>query len=262
MKGHNASAIGAPTLALMLALTLALAAALSGGVASAATVSMAFGDNLPPYILAQQDAGIEVEIVRAALAQRGHVLQARYLPMGRIPLMFKSRQVDAIMMDVGEDMAPFGGHYALPPVLYDNVFITLKRSRLEIRAPQDLRGHTVMSFVGAAKRYPDWLQPLQHTGAYVESNHQEVQPMLLALGRYEVVLSDRSIFQYYALQQHLKDPSFVLPPVQQHAFTVADPKNYRPVFRDPAIRDDFNAGLAYLHKSGRYRAIYDKYLKN
>ena len=260
MEGRNTGAIRAPKLALVLG--LALAAGLAGSAACAATVSMAFGDNLPPYILPQQDAGIEVEIVRAALAHRGHVLRARYLPMGRIPLMFKSRQVDAIMMDVGEDMAPLGGHYALPPVLYDNVFITLKRSRLAIHAPQDLRGHTVMSFVGAAKRYPDWLQPLQHGGAYVESNHQEVQPLLLALGRYEVVLSDRSIFQYYALQQRLKDPSFVMPPVEQHAFTVVDPDNYRPVFRDAAIRDDFNAGLDYLRKTGRYRAIYDKYLKN
>jgi polar amino acid transport system substrate-binding protein len=243
-----------------LAAGLALAAALAP--AHAALVSMAFGDNLPPYILAAEDAGIEVDIVRAALAYRGHVLQARYLPMARIPPSFKAGQVDAIMMDVGEDMAPFGGHYAAPPVLYDNVFITLKRSRLAIRAPQDLRGHTVMSFVGAAKRYPEWLQPLQPGGTYVESNHQEVQPLLLALGRYDVVLSDRSIFQYYVLQQRRKEPGFVMPPVEQHEFTHADPSNYRPVFRDPAVRDDFNAGLEHLRKTGRYRAIYDKYLKN
>lgn len=251
-------------LAAALAAVLAGAAVAGpGGATSPATVSMAFGDNLPPYILVNEDAGIEVEIVRAALAYRGHVLQARYLPMGRIPLSFKSGQVDAIMMDVGEDMAPYGGHYATPPVLYDNVFISLKRNRLAIRAPADLRGHTVMSFIGAARRYPDWLQPLQDgSGNYVESNHQEVQPALLALGRYEVVLSDRSIFQYYVVRQQRKEPGFVMPETEQHAFTVADPQNYRPVFRDPVVRDDFNAGLEYLRKTGRYRAIYDKYLKN
>jgi polar amino acid transport system substrate-binding protein len=50
--------------------------------------------------------------------------------------------------------------------------------------------------------------------------------------------------------------------VDEHSVIQADPNDYRPVFRDAAIRDDFNAGLAHLHKSGRYRAIYDKYLKD
>ncbi|MDR7305303.1 hypothetical protein [Rhodoferax saidenbachensis] len=35
---------------------------------------------------------------------------------------------------------------------------------------------------------------------------------------------------------------------------------YRPVFRDAKIRDDFNAGLAALKKSGHFKAIYQKYL--
>lgn len=239
--------------------SLALALA---GPAGAATVSMAFGDNLPPFIMADRDAGIEVEVVRAALAYRGHVLQARYLPMGRIPLAFKGRTVDAIMMDVGEDMTRHGGHYGAAPVVYDNVFYTLQRSGLRIRRPQDLLGHSVISFVGAAARYPAWLQAPSRTRDYVESNHQEAQPQLLALGRYEVVLSDRSIFQYYTRQLRKRQPGFVMPALDEHSFIRADPDDYRPVFRDAAIRDDFNAGLAQLHKSGRYRAIYDKYLKD
>jgi len=232
------------------------------GPAGAATVSMAFGDNLPPFILAGQDAGIEVEVVRAALAYRGHVLQARYLPMGRIPLAFRARTVDAIMMDVGEDMAREGGHYGVAPVVYDNVFYTLASRKLRIRTPQDLQGHSVNAFVGAAARYPAWLQPLVHSRDYVESNRQEVQPQLLALGRYEVVLSDRIIFQYYTRLLQKRQPGFVMPAVDEHSFVHANPDDYRPVFRDAAIRDDFNAGLAQLHKSGRYRAIYDKYLKD
>ncbi len=38
--------------------------------------------------------------------------------------------------------------------------------------------------------------------------------------------------------------------------------NYRPVFRSKKIRNDFNLGLAWLKKSGRYNEIYDKYLSN
>ncbi|WP_317201623.1 ABC transporter substrate-binding protein [Janthinobacterium sp.] len=233
---------------------------LAGG-AGGATVSMAFGDNLPPYILAASHSGIELDIVREALAYRGHVLLPRYLPMGRIAFSFIEGQVDAIMMDVGEDMAPYGGHYAAPPVLYENFLFTLKRRHLRLRKPEDLKGLNIMAFVGAAKRYPEWLKALSRTPTYAERNNQAVQPLLLALGRYDAVLSDRTIFQYFSLLQQRADPGFLAPAVDEQALTPTDPRDYRPVFRDAAIRDDFNAGLEQLRKNGRYKAIYDKYLK-
>jgi polar amino acid transport system substrate-binding protein len=49
--------------------------------------------------------------------------------------------------------------------------------------------------------------------------------------------------------------------VEEHAFTVANPMDYRPVFRSRQVRDDFNAGLKHMKETGRVQAIYDKYLK-
>ncbi|MDL2354454.1 MAG: transporter substrate-binding domain-containing protein [Pseudomonadota bacterium] len=228
--------------------------------AGAATVRMAFGDNLPPYILVDSSAGIEVDIVREALAYRGHVLEPVFTPMGRIPLMFIGAKVDAIMMDVGQDMTAAGGFYGEPPVLYDNVLFTLAARHLQLRRPGDLDKLFVMSFVGAAIRYPDWLGRHQRTPLYVERNNQAVQPRLLALGRYDAVVSDRTIFAYYARQQERADPRFRMPAVDEHQLPPADPRAYRPVFNDATVRDDFNAGLAWLRKSGRYAAIYQRYL--
>jgi polar amino acid transport system substrate-binding protein len=37
--------------------------------------------------------------------------------------------------------------------------------------------------------------------------------------------------------------------------------DYRPVFHDKKVRDDFNLGLAHIRATGAYQAIYDKYLK-
>lgn len=221
---------------------------------------MAFGDNLPPYILVRSSSGIEVDIVREALAYRGHVLQPMYLPMGRIPVTFTSGKADAIMMDVGQDMQPAGGQYGDAPVVYDNVLFTLARRNLSLKQPADLRKLWVMSFVGAARRYPGWLGPLEHKRYYVEDNNQAVQPLLLALGRYDVVVCDRTIFTYYSRQQQKADPAFRMPAVDAHVLPAADARAYRPVFRSAAVRDDFNAGLAYLRKTGRYRAIYQRYL--
>jgi polar amino acid transport system substrate-binding protein len=237
----------------LLLLTIALPA-------GAANVRMAFGDNLPPYILVSSGSGIEVDIVREALAYRGHVLEPVFMPMGRIPVTFVAGKTDAIMMDVGQDMQPAGGHYGDAPVVYDNVLLTLARRRLSLKQPADLRKLWVMSFVGAAKRYPDWLGQLEHKRYYVEHNNQSVQPLLLALGRYDVVVCDRTIFTYYSRQQQKADPTFRMPAVDQHPLPAADARAYRPVFRSAAVRNDFNAGLAYLRKSGRYAAIYRHYL--
>lgn len=234
---------------------------LAAGSASAADVTMAFGDSLPPYILPESDAGIELEVVRAALAYRHHVLVPRYLPMADIGGAFRARAVDAVMMDVGEELGKAGGHYGAPPVIYDNVFITLKNRGLQIRKPADLERLSVIAFVGAGARYPSWLAKGGQAGRHKERNNQAMQPVLLNLGRYDVVLSDRNIYKYHELQERKRNAAFRALPVEEHVFTVEDPRHYRPVFRDPAIRDDFDAGLRQLKKSGRHQAIYDKYLK-
>ncbi|WP_198939312.1 ABC transporter substrate-binding protein [Motiliproteus sp. MSK22-1] len=238
-------------------LTIAL---LSPGLpVAAADVRMSFGEKIPPFCFPETDSGIELEVIGEALAHRGHVLKPSYFPLARIPLAFKTGYVDASMTDLGEDLTHFGGHYGNPAVWYDNVFITLKEKNLTISKPEDLRGLTVLSFQGAIKRYPEWLQPVKDAGNYREENNQFLQALTLVRGRYDVVLSDRTIFKYnYARLK--KGISGELNPVQEHRFVTLNLMDYRPVFRDKNIRDDFNAGLQHLRKTGRIQKIYDKYL--
>lgn len=227
--------------------------------ARGAEVTMAFGDRIPPFCFPEDNSGIELEVIGEALAFRGHVLKPFYFPFARIPLAFKAHKVDAAMSDAGEDMLPFGAHYGDSAVVYDNVFITLRSRHLQIRSPADLRGLTVISFQGAAKRYPKWLDAVVQAGKFYEQNDQAIQVRTLNLGRYDVVLSDRTIFKYFTRQTEY-ELGKELNPVEEHAFTEIKPEDYRPLFRDPKIRDDFNAGLKQLKASGRFRKIYDKYL--
>lgn len=222
-------------------------------------VSVAFGEKLPPFVMPELNSGIEVDIVREALAVKGHTLKAVYMPMARIPIAFKNHKVDVVMMDVGVDMDLLGGYYGNPPVLYDNVFITLKKKNIVIKKPEDLIGLRINSFIGAQKRYPLWLGKLS-ADHYIEKNDQSVQPMLLSLDRFDVVLSDRHIFKYHLLESQ-KNSRFKNFAIEEHPFVVADPQDYRPVFYSKKIRDDFNVGLKSLTKNGRIKTIYDRYLK-
>ncbi len=220
---------------------------------------MAFGDRIPPFCFPETASGIELEIIGEALAYRGLVLKPVFLPFARIPLAFKGPDIDAAMTDVGVDMRPWGAVYGDTAVLYDNVFITLAERGLKIRSPADLKGLRIISFQGAAKRYPQWLSAYVQDHLYFEQNDQAIQVRTLDLGRYDVVLSDRTIYHYFA-RQHQKETGKPLKAIVEHTFTRANPENYRPVFKSAEVRDDFNAGLKQLRSSGRYQAIYDKYI--
>jgi len=224
----------------------------------AADVSMAFGEKIPPFCFPETNSGIEVEVLGEALAYRGHVLKPRYYSFARIPVAFKAKEVDAAMTDLGQDLRPDGAHYGDPAVFYDNVFISLKDRNLVIRKPEDLKGLSVISFAGAARRYPDWLAAVQAEGHYYEQNDQALQVLTLDKGRYDLVLSDRNIFKYFTLQ--LRQTGYKPKATTEHAFVRFNPLDYRPVFRDRKIRDDFNAGLKHLKETGRFQAIYQKYL--
>lgn len=222
---------------------------------------MAFGEKIPPFCFPETNSGIELEVIGEALAYKGHRLVPKYFPFARIPLAFKERAVDAAMTDLGEDLTPVGAFYGEPAVFYDNVFISLKERGLVIKRPQDLHGLTVISFQGAANRYPDWLGPVKKDGRYFEQNDQELQVLTLDRGRYDVVLSDRNIFKYFTLKLK-RDRGLAPKPTEEHRFVTFNPRDYRPLFRDKKIRDDFNAGLAHLKETGRFQAIYDEYLKD
>ncbi|ABV38524.1 putative amino acid-binding protein [Shewanella sediminis HAW-EB3] len=226
----------------------------------AAEVTMAFGEKIPPFCFPATDSGIEVEVIGEALAYRGHILKPEYYPFARIPVTFLAHNVDAAMTDLGRDMEPEGALYGDPAVFYDNVFITLKERNIIIEKPEDLQGLSVIAFYGAAKRYPKWLKNVQESNLYHEQNNQSLQALTLNRQHYDVVLSDRNIFNYFTL--HLqREKGFKPKPVEEHHFVELNPMDYRPVFWDEHIRDDFNAGLKHLKETGRYQAIYDKYLK-
>lgn len=222
---------------------------------------MAFGDRIPPFCFPETNSGIELDVMREALAFRGHTLKPVYYPLARVPLSFRDGKVDAAMTDGGNDLRAHGGFYGDTAVVYDNVFITLAERNLRIRTPEDLAGLTVISFQGAEKRYPKWLDAVVFSGRFFPQNNQTLQVKTLELGRYDVVLSDRTIFKYFS-RLEAQEQGHPMKPVTEHEFTTVNPMDYRPVFRDPKIRDDFNAGLKHIKANGRFKAIYDRYTRN
>ena len=232
---------------------------LLSSLTNAKEVLMAFSQEIPPYIFEKHDKGIEIDIISAALAYKGHTLKPLYFPLGRIPIAFRHNIADAAMGDMGVNLKLHGGFYANPAVVYDNIFITLKSRKIFIKRPKDLDSLQVVSFQGAEKRYPNWLKKVAEDDRFFGISDQLSQVKLLHLGRYDAVLSDRYIYRYFVNQMMLKNIQKVHS-VDEHQFTTANPDDYRPVFRDKKVRDDFNLGLKKLKESGKFQKIYDSYL--
>jgi polar amino acid transport system substrate-binding protein len=240
-----------------IALTLLFAITMTSGC-RADEIKVGFGDHIPPYAIPESASGIEVQLLREALAYRGHTIRPLFYPIRRLPVAFKNREIDITLRDAGTDLRPYGGLYSVPAIVYDNVLITLTSRHIAIHTPDDLKGLRVIAFPGALARFPDWLEGVKQSGLYTEETNQELQVATLQAGHYDVVLSDRRIFHYF--QSKLRAQSQNLDPVDEQFFAVTSDTTYRAIFRDAKLKEDFEAGLKHLKETGRYSKIIDGYI--
>lgn len=228
------------------------------GAAQADEITMTFGDSTPPYAFSDTGTGLEVDIVREALALHGHTLVPSFVPAARVERQFKNGLVDAASKDPAMTLEGADAFYANVSVEYFDVLITLASRDLSLSEPSDLDGLNVFAFQNAWKFYGDWLGAVRDQGRYDESSDQKEQVRALIAGLVDVVVADRNIFNYHA-RQWAEQSGEPLPDMVLTEFK--PPLLVRPVFRDAAIRDDFNAGLAEIKQNGRYDALVDQYLK-
>lgn len=228
--------------------------------AEAETVAMAFAENIAPYSFANPDRGIEIDIIAESLAYRGHRLKPHFYPLARVPRAFFNEEIDAATTDLGENLTLQGAYYGDSAVVFHNALISLKDRGYVIESYADTEGLSIISFQGAAKRYPRLAQVIKKTNIFSETAQQQNQVKMLLSGRVDLVLSDVAIFQYYAKILENSDQALSRD-FKVHYIFNENSMNYRPIFKDSKIRDDFNEGLKILKANGRYEAIYGHYLK-
>jgi len=222
----------------------------------AATVRMAFGVSLPPYVIAETASGLEIDVIREALRFSGHELVPVFVPLARVPTHFSQGKVDAVQRDGGNALE--GAVYGTESVAYHASFISLAHREIVLESPQDLAELNVISFQNAhlEEKLAPWLEPSLNSGRYWEINDQSLQVLTLHAGRYDVVVADRFIFEHFTKQVE-RERGTKLAAVKVQA--IRGPTFYKPIFREQNIRDDYNAGIKALRESGRYDEIVESY---
>jgi len=218
------------------------------------TLQIGVGLVKPPYFFGPGAGGMEYEIAEKALEAGGYRMAAQHLPPSRALALLRAGHLDG-MLTVTEGIG--GRHYFSEAYLhYQNVAIALSSRNLRLRGVDDLRGLSIAAFQNASMLLGEEFRTVANSHPdYREYPQQLTQNKLLYTGRVDVVVGDRLVFRH--LTRHLEAPIDVRQPVTVYPLFPPSPR--MAVFRDPAVRNAFNAGLQAIRRNGVYNAILKKY---
>lgn len=239
-------------------ITIGLFAFLTCFSSQAENITMGFGESLYPYAIKEENRGMELDVIRAALAYKNHTLTPVFAPLHSLPILFNKQRVDAINVTLKANLKHPHFYAEQPSIFYQDIMVTLEKNELTIKEPNDLKGLRVFAFHSAHLYHPKWLAPLKSNPEYRESSLQSSQVSLLHLQRVDVIVADENIIAYYTNKLREKGKIKLLP-VTIHSF--AKPIPIKAVFSQQHIRDDFNEGLAHLKETGKYQQIIESYKK-
>lgn len=241
---------------------LAMAAFVLIATVHAKELVIAFSTDAPPYDMDGGKAGIEIDIVRAALKPSGYTFIAQQMPYGKLADAVRKHGVDAAATVTTEDNGTF---YSDNYITFQNVAFTKKAAGLTIDTIADLKGKSIVAWQNAyedlgpefkALFAPQVREP--YHSKYREIGDQKQQVEMFWKGEAEVIVIDESVMQWFTKELAGKvDTSAAI--VSHKIFPAKTP--FRISFKSEQVRDDFNAGLKAIRASGEYQKIYDKYLK-
>ncbi|MCV6628082.1 MAG: transporter substrate-binding domain-containing protein [Cellvibrionaceae bacterium] len=223
---------------------------------AAETVKLLVGKALPPYICMEQGRGLELDIVRAALAHQNIALEPVFVPLARIARQLNTGQFDGALT-LSESLELEGVHLSEPHIRYHNIAVTLADSQLKLEHMRQLQNKTVVAFQNATHYLgPQFALAVKNSPYYREYHNQALQVAMLFKRRTQVIVLDYLIFNYYRskLPQTLAGQA-----VEIHQ--LFGDNAYRVGFLQPGLRDAFNRGLTHLFNSGRYQQIQSHYFE-
>jgi len=217
---------------------------------------MVFSESTPPYVF-KDGTGIVQTVVKEAMAYKGHTVSPVFVNIGRGFELFKNGHVDGstiIQVSSGLD-----AHYSNDFMQYHNAVFALKKNHYNIKNIEDIKDYNSIAFQNAKKYLGDSFgQVALKAGAkYTEVADQKQQVYMLFRGRADIVIMDRHIFRFYRTQ--LIAEKKIDASQEYEMFELFAPTKYKCAFNDKKARDDFNAGLEHLKKTGRYNKIYEEY---
>lgn len=210
--------------------------------------------DIPPYVMENATKGLEVDLMRRALADAS--LSFTQMPYAELQTAVQQGGVDVSIGVRRSDDA--GVHYSEPFITFENVAVSRKSDDLKIDTVDDLGDHKVLTWQGADRELGEAFERLfgpgaPHRGHYVEVANQKEQVRQFWEDKGSIAVIDRSIFVYFTKElghaMNEADLHRLFPPIT----------DFRVAFKDPALRDTFNLRQAEMCRTGEYEALLERY---
>ncbi|WP_440875401.1 substrate-binding periplasmic protein [Thalassotalea sp. PLHSN55] len=235
-------------------LILILGACFSVFAFAQAKIEMTAGLPKPPFIT-KHNQGMQLDIVRAALALHDIEVKFVHMPFGRNISSYQRFNFGGVLT-VKPNSENNGMYTSKPYIRYQNVAVSLTENNFNIYSLSELAGKKVTAFQ-RAKKYlgAEYNKGIAKASIYREIAEQAQQVSSLFLNRSDVIVLDINIFKYFVNQD--QTGRFSKPYTIHYLF---DETNYSAGFRDPQIKEKFDQGIATLKASGEYKKILDRYI--
>ena len=241
------------------ALTAVLLLTLGTGSARADHLTVAFAIAKPPFVYQTETGaprpgeakGIELDIVKAALAPRGHTFTPLFTTYDGLQGEVLTGAADAAATVRPDNPAL---HYSTE-VVYFHTYAILPK---DAPAPAKIEDRAIKSMVaweGATKDLgPIFAAAAAKSPDYAEMGDQKAQVAAFIDGRFDALIIDGTIFRYWAKVLGKNAGAYALHPLfgGRTPFVVG--------FADAGLRDDFNAGLKEIRQNGVYGVLFNHHI--
>lgn len=226
------------------------------------TLNIGISFAIPPWVITENDSGIELDILKQAFTNTNYKVKPNYLPFALAYSLFEAGKLDGVIN--AKESALNTGYFSEPVVTFQNVAISLQDKNFPDNIELSfLKDKSVIAFQKASILLGGEFQDMAKKNAmYQEVAKQGLQINLLMIRDIDFIIMDKSIFGYH-WQQVQNDPHLIRTkskldrPVRFHY--LFEPTHYPFVFKSEKIRDDFNLNLSKMRKNGTYDQIIKRY---
>ncbi|UXI03571.1 substrate-binding periplasmic protein [Photobacterium sp. TY1-4] len=217
------------------------------------TLKIAIANDMPPYVMDNANNGLEVDVVKQALAD--YDIQFVQVSYRDLQSAVQQQGVDAAIGVMADDSGVF---YSDNLITFANFAISKKADQLTIHTIDDLKKHPVLTWQNAYTELGGAFESLFSPVSEYRSNYREFSNQADQVSQFwkengQVAVIDRNIFAYFtkALGHPLNEVTYHnLFPAVTH---------FRAGFKDEAVMKAFNAKLSDMCQSGTYAKLLEQH---
>lgn len=223
------------------------------------TIDIGCSVSTPPFVIRQNDRGIILDTLRAALTLNHIHPNFKYASNADNIIAFNDGKLDALCIST-HTLTPSAWLSQYPIVAYQNVAISLTERSLNITSVNDLKGLTVVGFNNARDMLNKEFHALVNDSPfYREMTEPQEHVLALFKGETDVIVMEQTLFRYFLSRLRHSEPNnplLHLPYSVSHMFPQTV---YYAAFSHEPLRDRFDQALGHMLKNGSVETIKRNY---